>query len=427
MEYISLHRDELCDHVVRALTTFVRFQMFAQRNTSLFPGGTGTAVDVACSWADPSLNARYHSSLQEYRHGNGRRPLTPREAASLVQTGHFEETIRGLSFIINQWDLHKRLAPVAQQQNLSFADTLDRVIAKGLPVTLSTAERSVATMIHALRVLGLDSATHPGDRAVELLLPFADRLNQSLCSRFGASSEHYTYRVLGAASLIAAETSRLPEAQPCGVQILRAAFERNIPRVMITSHHSLGGDAVPLIAEHCAREGLLTGDVSCSRLGFNSTSADIFWVYKELPEAWLDALHGLAQRGAGGPGHLLIVEDTLGPVSDDSSSTAIEDIIRQAHADCPHFSANPLILARDEEEALRAIESTPLVGVVTDLFIPTQVGSFDKSCGEATVREVLLPYLEHSEIDFLLRAGRAIEGEVAAIMEREVERLISLG
>jgi hypothetical protein len=67
------------------------------------------------------------------------------------------------------------------------------------------------------------------------------------------------------------------------------------------------------------------------------------------------------------------------------------------------------------------------VGVVTDLFIPTQVGSFDKSCGEATVREVLLPYLEHSEIDFLLRAGRAIEGEVAAIMEREVERLISLG
>jgi hypothetical protein len=55
------------------------------------------------------------------------------------------------------------------------------------------------------------------------------------------------------------------------------------------------------------------------------------------------------------------------------------------------------------------------------------VGSFDKSCGEATVREVLLPYLEHSEIDFLLRAGRAIEGEVAAIMEREVERLISLG
>jgi hypothetical protein len=37
-----------------------------------------------------------------------------------------------------------------------------------------------------------------------------------------------------------------------------------------------------------------------------------------------------------------------------------------------------------------------------------------------------LPYLEHSEIDQLLRDGRTIEQEVAAIIEREFATLLSL-
>jgi len=401
--------------------------MFADRNTSLFhPIGVSTERPSVSAWHSPTLNHRFEHAHNEHLHGTARRPLTPHEFAALVQQGHFEQAVRGLGFIISSWDIQQRLSHVPPAQRPSFDEALSAASTNRSPIPLSPAERSVVKMMHALRSIGLDSSTHAGDRAIEIIAPFADRLNANASPKYGSTEGIYSYRVLGAASLVAAETNRLAAAQPCGVQILRAAQERDLPRTLITSHHSLGGDAVPLIAEHCSREGLLAGEVSCQRLGFSSRCPDIFWVFKEDPAAWLEGFDALASQCQGRHGALLVVEDTLGTLSDDSAAVPVEDVIRQSHSLCAGFSNSPLIIARDEEDALHAMESMPLVGVVTDLFIPTRIGSLDKSCGEATVREVLLPYLEHSEIDHLLRQGRAIEQQVASIIEQEFATLLNL-
>jgi hypothetical protein len=401
--------------------------MFADRNASQFhPVGLSTEHASLSAWSSPTLNHRFEAGHKEHLHGDARRPLAPHEFAALVQQGHFEQAVRGLGFIINSWDVQQRLSLLPGVERPCFDDALKAVSLNNSPVPLSPAERSVVKMMHALRNIGLDSSTHAGDRAVGLIAPYADRLNANASPRYGTTEGLYSYRVLGAASLVAAETNRLAAAQPCGVQILRAAQERGLPRILITSHHSLGGDAVPLIAEHCFREGLLAGEVSCQRLGFSARCPDIFWIFKEDPAAWLEGFDALASQCHGHHGNLLVVEDTLGVLSDEIAAVPVEEVIRQAHSQCAGLRNSPLIIARDEEDALHAMENMPLVGIVTDLFIPTRLGSFDKSCGEATVREVLLPYLEHSEIDQLLRDGRTIEQEVAAIIEREFATLLSL-
>ena len=400
--------------------------MFASRNASLLPSLAAAQPCVDVPWTNTSIRERYVDACASFERNHANRPVAPRELTALVSSGHFEEALRGLSFIIRPSDVVRRAYEMPGGETLTYNQAIDGVLQGTLAIPLSDAERAVVSMMRALRTIGLDSATHPGDRAIDLVTPFVSRLNQDLDSRYSNGNDSLSYRVLGAASLIAAQASRLPAAQPCGVQILRAAQERGIPRVMITSHHSLGGDAVPLIAEHCAREGLLSGEVTCQRLGYTSKSPDIFWVFKESPEAWLECFERLAQLHIPAGTYILVVEDTLGPLSDDPLALPVEQIIVNAHKQCAAFQFNPLTIAADEEEALRLLETLPIGGVMTDLFIPTAHESLDKSCGEATVREVLLPYLEHSEIDALLTAAQRVEREVAAIMEREAAALIGL-
>jgi hypothetical protein len=101
-------------------------------------------------------------------------------------------------------------------------------------------------------------------------------------------------------------------------------------------------------------------------------------------------------------------------------------VIRAAHSQSPTLCNKPLMVAQDKEQAMEAMASFPIAAVATDLFMPTRAGSQDKSCGEATVREVLLPYLQHSDIDLLLTAAQAAEDEVAAVMSRELAALIMM-
>lgn len=386
----------------------------------------GHAVNQTLSrWASPLISAKFDEALLRCLGDDSARPLTPAELIGLVQTGHFQEAAYGLGFIIRPHELRARWLSLHPDDTAPSVETLTRVAASTTDLPLSQAERSVIAMLHAITTTGLDSSMHPSERALDLLRPYIDKLNVDLVPSFGSGQNEYSYRVLGAASLLAAQTSKIASAQPCGVQILRAAYKYGYPCLLITSHHSLGGDAVPLIAEHCKREGLLNGEISSPRLGFVSEHPDIFWIHKEDVNAWRDGFERLAELELKLGHSILVVEDSLGTVFN-GRALSIEDTIRTAHEQCPSLRLNPLIIVRDCDAALATLRSTPIAGVMTDLFIPTTYDSPDKSCGEVTVREVLGRFLLGSEIDTLLCEGRCIESQIEELMEHELELLLQL-
>lgn len=378
------------------------------------------------SWRSPALQQRFEQAQQSHASGEAIRPLLPAEAAALLVDCRYEEVVRGLSFILSGRDLLRAIQQSNPPRHSAFNDCLSDLVAGRIATPLSPAQLSVARMVHALRVLGLDSATHAGDRAISMVQPYREKLENGIPEHLQTSGNTLSHRVVGAASLIAAQASRDPAAQPCGVQIARAARERRLPCIMVSSHHALGGDAVPLIAEHCAREGLLNGEVSCQRLGFTSNRAHIFWVFKQDPLAWRECFERLGAMTTAATGHVLIVQDTLSSLSDDLLPFPIDEVIRAAHSQSPTLCNKPLMVAQDKEQAMEAMASFPIAAVATDLFMPTRAGSQDKSCGEATVREVLMPYLQHSDIDLLLTAAQAAEDEVASVMSRELAALIMM-
>ncbi len=400
--------------------------MFSERNASLLPlaepdFGLGSRVGA---WSSPSLCELFERAIARASELGAPPPLAPRELAACVERGSFEEAVRGLSFILSPSEICRRVAEESGLPSMPLDTALERVVSGAFRGDMTSAERSVATMLHAVRVLGLDSEMHPGDKALDLVAPFAERLNVDLDPHFHGGGA-LSYRVLGAASLVAAQASLMPAAQPCGIQILRMAHALGIPRLMVTSHHSLGGDAVPLIAEHCAREGLLNGEISCPRLGYASANPEIFWMMKESPEEWLQCFTRLADLGVRGGSYILVVEDSLGLAGQGRDAPAIQDVIWDAYRRCERLALNPLTIASNSSEAQGILGSLPVGGLLTDLFIPTEAGGTDKACGEASVHEVLGPYLREDEIAGLLRAGRAAEGSVAEIMERETIALLT--
>lgn len=375
---------------------------------------------VRC-WNSQELQDLFLKAQSKHSEGKGLRPLPPDEATTLIVDGKYEEAVRGLSFILSGRDL---LRATQRMPGSSFNDALEKIANGCVDVSLSRGQLCVARMVRAIRVFGLDSSTHAGDRAISLVQPYQSRLEKDLAANQSSSLTALSHRLIGTASLIAAQASRDSSAQPCGVQVVRAARERDVPCIMISSHHALGGDALPLVAEHCAREGLLNGNVSCQRLGFTNSAADIFWVFKQDPTAWVECFNRLGDIAAGRQGGLLVVQDTVGSLSDDLLPFPIEDVIREAYLANSALRNHPLSIVPDKEQAMAAFESSSWAAVATDLFMPTCTGSTDKSCGEATVREVLLPYLEHSDIDLLIRKAQAAEEEVCAIVNRELAELL---
>lgn len=378
---------------------------------------------AALSWNCREIQELFLEAQRRHSGGLGLRPLPPNEATALIVDGKYDEAVRGLSFILSGLDL---LRATQRIPGSSFNEALARIADGSVDVSFSRSQLCVARMVHAIRVLGLDSSTHAGDRAISLVQPYQSRLEQGLAAKYCSSQATLSHRLIGAASLIAAQASRDPSAQPCGVQVVRAARERSMPCIMISSHHALGGDAVPLIAEHCAKEGLLNGKVSCQRLGFTNSAADIFWVLKQYPTAWVECFNRLGDLAAGRQGGLLVVQDTVGSFSDDLLPFPIEDVIRDVHRTNIALRDKPLCIVPDREQAMAALDSASWAAVATDLFMPTCTGSTDKSCGEATVREVLLPYIEHSDIDLLLRTAQTVEEEVYAIVHRELAELLMM-
>lgn len=380
-------------------------------------------VEGRHSWHCTELKELFDKAKFNHSEGNGIRPIPPSEAISLVVDGKYEEAVRGLSFILNGHDLLRATQKIA---GAPFNEALEKIARGNIDVSLTRGQISVARMVHAMRVLGLDSSTHAGDRAIELVLPYRTRLEAGLSQRSTTTDSQFSQRLIGVASLLAAQASRDPSAQPCGVQVVRAAREKEIPCLMISSHHALGGDAVPLIAEHCSREGLLNGEISCQRLGFTNTAADTFWIFKQDPQAWTECFNRLGEVAADRSGGVLVVQDTVGAFSDDLLPFPIQEVIRATYLECPSLRNKPLTIVPDKEQALAALESLPFAAVATDLFMPTCAGSRDKSCGAATVREVLLPYLDHRNIDHLLYSAQAAEEEVSAIVTRELAELLTM-
>ncbi len=380
-----------------------------------------SAVDRG--WSSPELQDLFRKAQARHSEGKGLRPLPPNEATTLIVEGRYEEAVRGLSFILSGRELLRATQRVVGS---SFNEALEKIAGGSVDVSFSRGQLCVARMVHAIRVLGLDSATHAGDRAIGLVQPHRSQLERGLPTAHSSSVAGLSHRLIGAASLIAAQASRDASAQPCGLQVVRAARERELPCILISSHHALGGDAVPLIAEHCAKEGLLNGAVSCQRLGFTNIAADIFWVFKQDPTAWTECFNRLGDLAVGRPGGLLIVQDTVGSFSDDLLPFPIEDVIREAHLKNSALRDMPLCVVPDKEQAMAALESSTWAAVATDLFMPTCTGSTNKSCGEATVREVLLQYLEHDDIDLLLGKAQAAEEEVSAIVNRELAELLMM-
>lgn len=380
---------------------------------------------VQAGWRSQSIQERFEKAQLAHASGSGIRPLPPRDALSLLVDCRYEEVVRGLGFILSGAELRaaaQKLNPSAAAR--TFNESLTELTTAKSNKELSPAQLCVARMVHALRVLGLDSATHAGDRAISLVEPYAHLLEHGLSVELQRSAGTLSHRVVGAASLIAAQAHRDPAAQPCGVQIVRAARERGLPCIMVSSHHALGGDAVPLVAEHCAREGLLNGEISCQRLGLTPQDAHIFWFFKQDPLNWQECFHQLGAIAVHSSGHLLVVQDTLSSLSDDLLPFPIEDLIREAHAKCHALSSKPLIIVPDKEQAMEALDSLPIAAVATDLFVPTKLGSLDKSCGEATVREVLAPFLDEDQINGLLRDAQSVEDEVATVMSQEIAALL---
>ena len=379
---------------------------------------------VQAGWRSQSIQARFEKAQLAYASGSGIRPLPPRDALSLLVDCRYEEVVRGLGFILNGAELRAAVQKLNPSAARTFNDSLTELAGANGNAELSPAQLCVARMVHALRVLGLDSATHAGDRAISLVEPYAHLLEHGLSAELQRSAGALSHRVVGAASLIAAQAHRDPAAQPCGVQIVRAARERGLPCIMVSSHHALGGDAVPLVAEHCAREGLLNGEISSQRLGLTAQDAHIFWFFKQDPLNWQECFHQLGTMAERNAGHVLVVQDTLSSISDDLLPFPIEALIREAHAKCNALSSKPLIIVPDKEQAMEALDSMPIAAVATDLFVPTKLGSLDKSCGEATVREVLAPFLDESQIENLLRDAQSVEDEVATVMSQEIAALL---
>jgi hypothetical protein len=340
--------------------------------------------------------------------------------AALIEDGNFEAVIDGLRYILSESSLVE-MWKANYSERLSAESILERIIPNPNLLPLTSAQRSVATMMHALHSIGLDSSWHASERALDILRPYATRLDLGLTVPPSA----YSFRLVGAASLIAAQTNLHESASPSGLTVLRAASAAAVPAVMVTAHHLLGGDAVPLVAEYAKGEGILNGKVWCDRDLTNPSDADIFWTSKYSPEPWTLACERLADKGLARGSRLAVVED----FGQNPFDTPLKREIHQAMM--RGIEASPLgnhivHVVRDEQQAIALLNEGDVAGIMTDLFLPMRVGSHAKHSGERETRRILERFLDAADVDKVLSEARARECVVGAIFKREFERLLSL-
>jgi hypothetical protein len=190
---------------------------------------------------------------------------------------------------------------------------------------------------------------------------------------------------------------------------------------MVTAHHLLGGDAVPLAQS----EGILNGKIWCDRGVINPPDADIFWTSKYSPEPWTLACNRLAEKGLAPGSQLAVVED-FGqnpfntPLKQELHQTMMQGI------EASPLGAQIVRVVRDEHEATELLNDGEVAAIITDLFLPMRAGSHAKDSGERETRRILERFLDTAQVDGVINEARARECVVGAIFQQEFERLLSL-
>ncbi len=369
-------------------------------------------------WSSSSINQLFESAL---KHPDPEHPpLCQHTIARLIEDGNFEAIIDGLQYILTRANLVD-MWKLTYGERLPAETILERIIPTPTLLPLTPAQHAVATMMHALHSIGLDSGWHPSERALEILEPYSSQLDRDLIIPKSA----YSFRLVGAASLIAAQTNLNESAAPSGITVLRVASEAEVPAVMVTAHHSLGGDAVPLVAEYTRSENILNGKVWCNRDATNPADADIFWTSKYLTESWTVACHRLAEKGLARGSVLAIVEDFGQNPFDTPAKREINQAMMQG------IEASPLRelvvhVVRDEQQAKALLSQGNVAAVITDLFLPMRAGSHAKDSGERETRQILRRFLDDSQIDSIISKARSMECVVGAVFKREFDRLLTL-
>jgi hypothetical protein len=369
-------------------------------------------------WASSSINQLFERALAESDPEHP--PLCQHTIAALIKDSNFEAVIDGLRYILSESALVE-MWKTNYSERLSTQSILERIILNPNLLPLTPAQQSVATMMHALHSVGLDSGWHASDRALDILKHFTPQLDVGLT----IPASMYSFRLVGAASLIAAQTNLHESASPSGVTVLRAASAAAIPAVMVTAHHLLGGDAVPLVAEYAQSEGILNGKIWCDRDITNPSDADIFWTSKYSSEPWTLACKRLAEKGLARGAQLAVVED----FGQNPFDTPLKREIHQAMMrgiEASPLSNHIVHVVRDEQQAIALLYEGNVAAIMTDLFLPMRVGSHAKDSGERETRRILERFLDTAQVDRVIREARSRECVVGAIFTREFERLLSL-
>lgn len=369
-------------------------------------------------WNSSSINQLFERALQDSDPEHP--PLCQHTIAALIDDGNFEAVIDGLRYILSESTLVE-MWKTQFGERLAAQAILARISAEPNLLPLTAAQQAVATMMHALHSIGLDSGWHASDRALNILKPFTSLLDVGLT----VPPTMFSFRLVGAASLIAAQTSLHESASPSGLSVLRAACAAAIPAVMVTAHHLLGGDAVPLVAEYAQNERILNGKIWYDRDVVNPSDADIFWTSKYSSEPWTLACKRLAEKGLARGSQLAVVEDFgQNPFDTPLKRELHQRMLRGIEAS--PLGAHIVRVVRDEYEATELLNEGDVAAIITDLFLPMRAGSHAKDSGELETRRILERFLDTAQVDKVLGEARARECVVGAIFKREFERLLSL-
>lgn len=344
------------------------------------------------------------------------------EVASAIQAGEFDRAVSYLTWILREGDI-SQLAHRVGVDYQNFEDLLQKITSNESLLPLTKEQRAVARMLHAVRVLGLDSEVHPSTRAIKLLARFEENFRVS-----APDNPRRFEPVAAAASLLAAQGSECEHAQPTGVWMIEESTRLGIPAVLVTTNHTLGGDSVSLIAESLARKGILDGRIDSSDLwlGCNDPEARIFWESrKDVPEVWSKAFKRLAACELAQGDRILIADDCHSGTAHPGDPELIKKPVREAFAACERLSKYSLVWASDTYSGLKVLDAGGVAGVVSDLFMPWLTGSHSKSAGDSIVKDIMSPYIPSETVEHLLTVFREIEGRVGRVMREEFEKLIT--
>lgn len=163
---------------------------------------------------------------------------------------------------------------------------------------------------------------------------------------------------------------------PSGIELVSHARHLDIPAVLATRHHTLGGGAVPAIAELLRSIGAANGQVSSHypTICCPNSSADIFWeAYKNSVDIWTHSFNRLRDKGLRQDASIIMVVD-------DNLSNDVKDAIREAFCDTilkAYVDNDPRVtqryklkLCRSAEAARSFLDNGQIAGLVSDLFSP---------------------------------------------------------